>query len=254
MNQNLKVEEKPLLKILFIEDNPSDVQLVSRSLRDSRLAVFEVHHTTNLGEAASLLNHMEFDAIIVDLFLPDSSGLSTLEALLAKNLHLPILVLTGYQDEVLGIQAVRRGAEEYFIKGEIPEEYLARFVTLAIERFKGRANAATDSFVLNAPGNLNLGNLEIDLLKQVVSLKRNQENQVIPLTPIEFRILVLLSGNPGEVMSRSQIVTEIWNNDPKQVSFRTVDKHISSLKRKCSPALDHIQCVYGVGYCLNSFV
>lgn len=230
------------LKLLLVEDNPSDAALFSKALAGSNSAAFEIRHETTLAKGLEACAANKFDIIVLDLSLPDSDGVATLEGMIKQPLGIPVIVLTGSDNEAMGIQAMRLGAEEYLVKGESVD--LARFVLLAFERYKGRALKDQSA----STNNLCVGNVEVDLMKQVALINAHNEKKAVSLTSIEFRILVFLMKNVGDVVSRSQIVSEIWAEDEREISSRTVDKHISSLKRKCSPALDQIQGVYGVGY------
>jgi DNA-binding response OmpR family regulator len=241
---------KTQLKVLLVEDNLSDSTLFSKSLNKSSLAGFEIHNATCLADGLEKSKVTNFDTIILDLSLPDSDGLETLDAFRPTSSSAPIIVLTGLSNKRIGIEAMQKGAEEYLIKGEeLSLEHLDRSILLTIERKKGRLQSETalPSLATTLFQNFKVGDLAIDLAKQSVAYQAGDQQRTVPLTPIEFKILVLLARNPGKVLSRSQIVAEIWNDD-RQISSRTVDKHMSALKRKCAPALDQLKCVYGVGY------
>lgn len=248
----LTQQQLPHFRILLTEDNTSDSQLISKALNESDLATFEIVHTANLADALTAAAKTNFDAVILDLSLPDSDGILTLDTFLEKHPALTVIVLTGLENELLGINAVRKGAEEYLLKKEIMEGHLGRFVTLAIERRKRTSVPQTTKKMPLPLGKVAIGNVEVDLLRQTVFINNNESGKsAVALTPIEFRILTIMLTNPNQVLSRPRIVTEIWAEDEREISSRTVDKHISSLKRKCTPALDKIQSVYGVGYCFE---
>ncbi len=122
------------VKVLLVEDNPADTRLLKGMLSDAKGALFEVVCADRLSTGLSYLSDGGFDVILLDLILPDSQDLETLRSFSEKALGLPILVLTGLQDESLAIQAVRRGAEDYLVKGNLDSAVLTRAVNFAIER------------------------------------------------------------------------------------------------------------------------
>jgi signal transduction histidine kinase len=127
------MEDKPL-KILLVEDNPADAGLLSETLLDITENKFELTHVQLLGEAKAKLAHSGFDAVLLDLSLPDSHGLETVESILSTSPALPIIVLTGLKDESTGIEAVRKGAQDYLVKGQTDSDLLVRVIKYSIER------------------------------------------------------------------------------------------------------------------------
>ncbi len=123
-----------LIKILLVEDNPGDAFLIQESLREGHLMQFKVTQVEQLQEAFLALNHQDFDIILLDLFLPDSQGLNTFTEILPKANHLPIVVLTGLNDEEMAIQSVRLGAQDYLKKDLVIGDLLVYSLCYAIER------------------------------------------------------------------------------------------------------------------------
>jgi two-component system, cell cycle sensor histidine kinase and response regulator CckA len=124
---------KPALKLLIIEDNPADADLVQEQLLDALQAPhFEV--ATRLADAIDKLQKTSFDFILLDLNLPDSRGESTYQAILEAAPRIPVLVLTGVSDEVLGSKAMQSGAQDYLVKGETTTALLERAIRYAIDR------------------------------------------------------------------------------------------------------------------------
>ena len=107
------------LKVLLVEDNPGDADLVQEYLSQARQAVFEVECVPRLASAISLLERDQFDIILLDLGLPDSSGLETLSRILEAAPRTATVVLTGLDDELTGMEAVRLGAQDYLSKGHL---------------------------------------------------------------------------------------------------------------------------------------
>jgi PAS domain S-box-containing protein len=126
-----------LLNILIIEDNPGDVRLIRELLGEGTLQCRDIAQAGSLKSAVTMLDESEFDVIILDLNLPDSAGIETLEAVRkAHGGNVPIIILTGLKDEAMGESAIGSGAEDYLIKGDVTPSMLSRSIRYAIERKK----------------------------------------------------------------------------------------------------------------------
>ena len=124
------------LKILLIEDNPGDARLVREMLADEGSSGSEVVDVGRLSDGLQRLGQEKFDAILLDLSLPDSQGLDTLVKLQANVTGVPLVVLTGLEDEALAARALRQGAQDYLVKGKFGGDLLMRAVWHAIERMR----------------------------------------------------------------------------------------------------------------------
>uniref|UniRef100_UPI0025B49963 hybrid sensor histidine kinase/response regulator n=1 Tax=Trichocoleus desertorum TaxID=1481672 RepID=UPI0025B49963 len=122
------------IKVLLIEDNLAEARLLQEILRVPKFKQFSLLHVKRLAEALVHLQQNSFDAILLDLTLPDSQGLASLPPLLDQAPNLPIVVLTNTNDDDLAIAAVRQGAEDYLVKRQVNAELLARSLYYAIER------------------------------------------------------------------------------------------------------------------------
>jgi DNA-binding response OmpR family regulator len=122
------------IKVLLIEDNVGDYQLILKMLEISEIAKFELMQTPRLFSGLKLLESEKFDIILVDLGLPDSVGLESFKAILKKHPTIPIIILTGLANEEIGIQAIKLGAQDYLVKGEFNGKLLVRAIQYAIER------------------------------------------------------------------------------------------------------------------------
>lgn len=132
-----EVQEQLRPRVLLVEDNRADARLIEELLREAE-AGLDLEWVTRLGEAAQRLNDSEpvIDAVLLDLSLPDSQGFETFASLSSQAPQVPIIMLTGIDDEQLAIQAVRGGAQDYLVKGRVDGELLARAVRYAIERWR----------------------------------------------------------------------------------------------------------------------
>lgn len=124
------------LNILLIEDNPGDAFLIKFYLEESVLKYARLLHAEYLNTAIDLLQNNEFDVILLDLNLPDSKGIETLEAVLEASQGSVVIVLTGLNDEELGLQTVKKGAQDFLVKGQFDGKVLTSSVRYAFERYQ----------------------------------------------------------------------------------------------------------------------
>jgi len=122
------------IRALLVEDNPGDVLLLRQMLRGFMTPPMELVNVERLEEAFQHVTKDQYDIILLDLSLPDSQGFATFERLHEQVSHLPIVVLTGFDDEEFAVRAVRMGAQDYLVKGEISDQLLMRAIRYAIER------------------------------------------------------------------------------------------------------------------------
>ncbi len=122
------------IKVLLVEDNPGDARLLREALAEMADARFELTHVNRLSEALRRLEEDRFDIILLDLSLPDAHGLNTVVWAHGQVPHLPIVVLTGLEDEKLAAETLRQGAQDYLVKGKVDGNLLERSIRYAIER------------------------------------------------------------------------------------------------------------------------
>jgi len=128
------------IKILLVEDNPGDFRLIREMLSEARNFPFNLKHTDRLSIGLEQLVIEDFDVILSDLSLPDSQGIDTFIKIHSQVPQVPIIMLTGFDDEELAVRAVREGAQDYLIKGRVDGDLLVRAIRYAIER--GQAEKA----------------------------------------------------------------------------------------------------------------
>jgi len=172
------------------------------------------------------------DLITLDVSLPGMSGLEVCRELRARGIRTPIIMLTARGEEVDRVLGLEIGADDYVVKPFSLRELLARI--------HARLRAAEPA------ARFRIGDLEVDLDRFAVT----RAGQFVELTAREFGILRLLLRHRGEVVTRNQILDEVWGGD-SSLSPRTVDTHVMNLRRKiegdpASPQL--IQSIYGEGY------
>ncbi|MBF0276324.1 MAG: response regulator [SAR324 cluster bacterium] len=124
------------IKILLVEDNPGDARLIEEFLSEIGKVPSQLAHVECLDDAISLLDNEEFQLILLDLNLPDSRGIETFTTIKNQGVEIPIVALSGLDDETIALEAVHQGAQDYLVKGEINPHLLWRSIQYAIERQK----------------------------------------------------------------------------------------------------------------------
>lgn len=122
------------IKILLIEDNPGDARLLKTQLSLISAAYYEIQHVESMSEAINALNNEKFDVVLTDLSLPDCDGMETVERILAVNSQMPVIVLSGQENEEFSIKMVQLGAQDYLIKGQGDGHLISRSIRYSIER------------------------------------------------------------------------------------------------------------------------
>ena len=129
------MSDKPI-QLLLIEDNPGDARLIREFLSEIRNSPYLLECVDRLSKGLEFLAVRDVDLVLLDLSLPDSQGFDTFARVHAQAPDLPIVVVTGSNDEMLAVQAVQAGAQDYLVKGEIYSGLLSRGMRYAIERKK----------------------------------------------------------------------------------------------------------------------
>lgn len=123
------------MPILLIEDNPADAYLVKTYLNDASVR-HELYHADTLFEGLNTLRERDIQMVLLDLKLPDSDGFKTLTTLMERSSNVPVIVMTGMNNEIVGNQAVRAGAQDFLVKGQFDGKLLGRAIRYAQQRFK----------------------------------------------------------------------------------------------------------------------
>jgi diguanylate cyclase (GGDEF)-like protein len=122
------------VRALLVEDNPADARLMAELLADAGARGVQLQHVDRVSAALMNLENQEFDIVLLDLTLPDSSGLETVSRICAADPRIPVIVLTGMEDDALALAAVHAGAQDYLVKGQVDGAVIARSIRYAIER------------------------------------------------------------------------------------------------------------------------
>ena len=156
-----------MIQVLLVEDNPTDALLVREELEQANGVGFAVTHVEQLRDAIQRLKTVHFDVVLLDLGLPDSDGLATFEQLHRACSGVPVIILSGRNDEQMAVMAVQTGAQDYLVKRQGDESGLARAIRYAIERWRAKetiAAHARQQHTLAALGQLALAGADVNAL------------------------------------------------------------------------------------------
>ena len=127
--------EQPI-RILLVEDNAGDARLLGETLRNEPPGYYDLKHCSRMSEAVDLLAKCEIDIVLLDLGLPDAHGLDSVRRAVAADPEVALIVLTGLDDDTLAAQAMKEGAQDYVIKGQMDDLAVSQFLRFAIERHR----------------------------------------------------------------------------------------------------------------------
>jgi len=224
--------------VLVLEDEPKIAEVLAGYLRRDG---YESTLCGTVKEALGALRERRPNVMILDVALPDGSGLDVLRATAASGDRVPAIVLTARGEESERIVGLELGADDYVTKPFSPRELMARIRAL-LRRVEERSSARSAGELIR------IGEMEMDLASHEVRMDGKPAN----LTATEFRILRILASRPGEVFTRAQLLDRL--QDAGNIYERTLDRHINNLRKKIerdgrNPA--YVLTVYGVGYKLR---
>ena len=134
MAPNRPAADRQSIQILLVEDDPDDVWVMRNLLGDRWDGPFKLTHVELLSAGLERVSDFTFDIILLDLSLPDSQGLETFYTMHERAADVPIVVLSGYNDESIAVRAVQAGAQDYLVEGQVDDNLLVRSIRYAIER------------------------------------------------------------------------------------------------------------------------
>lgn len=220
-------------KILVVEDSKE----VHRQIEISLGTLATLEFQLNLSDAQASLDNEKPDLIILDIELPDGSGIDLCSKIQMDNPEIPIFLLTGKEalsEKIMGFSA---GADDYITK---PFESLELKARVEAKLRKMDLLEVKSDF-------MEWEEISINIKSQEVILKQEQPPRDVELTSLEFKLLLFFADNANDVLSRDVILNEIWGKDV-HVYSRSVDTHVSKLRKKLEPFSELIQSVHGSGY------
>ena len=221
-------------KILIVEDEPDIRSTLEYNLhRDN----FQTESVGNLLDAEKILSTTNISLILLDLMLPDGSGLDLCRKLKADQStnSIPIIILTAKDDEVDKVVGFELGADDYVTKPFSVRELILR-IKAVLKRGQKDSNEIVEV-------ERQFGDLRIDVESHEVHV----DSKLVELTALEFKLLNELVDKRGRVQSRDQLLSEVWGYNA-EVTTRTVDTHIKRLREKLGPMGKYVQTIRGVGY------
>ena len=220
--------------ILVVEDEPDINKTVSYNLANEG---FHPVSALNLKEADVQLSSNNISLIILDLMLPDGSGLDFCKTLKSSNIYknIPIIIVTAKGDEVDKVVGFELGADDYVTKPFSVRELMLRIKAILKRNTQERNSNSSTVFTFEG--------LTISDDSHEVFVN----NVEINLTALEFKLLKHLVDRRGRVQTRDQLLEEVWGYS-SHVTTRTVDTHVKRLREKLKEMGKHIQTIRGVGY------
>ncbi|SPE26078.1 Alkaline phosphatase synthesis transcriptional regulatory protein PhoP [Candidatus Sulfopaludibacter sp. SbA6] len=219
--------------ILTIEDDPAILRGLSDNLQ---FEGYEVITAADGETGYRLQRERKPDLIVLDLMLPRMSGFELCRKLRGEGIQTPILMLTARSEEPDRVLGLDLGADDYVTKPFSVRELMAR-VRALLRRSQPRSDL---------PDDLRFGAVEIDFR----SYEARRNGETIEMTRKEFAILRFLASRAGEVVSRDDLLNEVWGYESYPTS-RTVDNHVAGLRAKLerdASQPEHLKTVHGVGY------
>jgi two-component system phosphate regulon response regulator PhoB len=217
-------------RVLVVDDEPDLLELVRVNLDQSG---FAVETAASGGEALEQLRRAPPDLMVLDLMLPDVSGTEICRQVRAdaQLSQLPIIMLTARADEVDRVVGLELGADDYVTKPFSPRE-----LTLRVRAVLRRRQLPSSAVLESGP-----------ILLDADRHRCQVDGDEVVLTAKEFELLRGLMQRPGRVMTREQLLAEVWGDDIA-VTLRTIDTHLKRLREKLGSAGARIETVRGVGY------
>ena len=221
-------------QVLIIEDEPDIRKTIDYNLTKES---FKVVQAGSIEEGEKALASNQIDVIILDLMLPDGSGLTLCRDIKSddKTKHIPIIILTAKTEEVDRVVGFELGADDYVTKPFSVRELILRVKAILKRGPTSNNNSEDDEYLF--------GELTLNFEAHQAYINGNE----ISLTALEFRLLKHLIDRKGRVQTRDQLLEDVWGYS-SDVTTRTVDTHIKRLREKLGSVGNHIQTIRGVGY------
>jgi DNA-binding response OmpR family regulator len=224
-------------KVLLVEDSKEIKKMVEISLTG---LVEQLDWAENISSAEDFLKSEKYDLILLDIQLPDGNGIEFCQKLFMTYPDTSIFMLTSQDalsEKVMGFSA---GAEDYITKPFSTLELKARVEAKLKRKELQKSNSNL----------LNWEQIKINISNQEVEILENEKFKTIDLTALEFKLLIYFANRVGQVIERDTILNDIWGEDV-HVYSRSVDTHVSKLRKKLESVSVIIESVHGAGYKFN---
>ncbi len=227
------------LRILVVEDDPAVAEALAEGIGQEG---YQVHREATARDGLAFAIARRPHLIVLDVWLPDGSGFEVCRELRRSGLHQPILMLTVQADEIDQVMGLEAGADDYVTKPYRLRELQARIRALLRRAYGELSAAETDLLYVS------------DLIIDRGAGRVTRGDRTVDLTPTEFRLLSFLAQHPGQVLTRDQLLENVWGYDSDAIDEKTVTVHVRRLRTKIeqNPDLPEILVtVPGLGYRLG---
>ena len=224
-------------RILIVDDEDDICMILSYSLQQVGYETFTAH---SAEEALPIIAEQQPNLILLDIMMDGMSGVELVQYMQKQGtLTMPIIFLTALSDENSVLKGFQLGADDYIAKPFHVQEVLAR-VAAVLKR-------TTQTPTVTNSDNLSFEGIQVNLRERSLSV----DGQPVPMTRKELELLCFLIRNKGQVLSRDQLLSTVWADGGSYVLERTVDVHITHLRRKLGRYGSHIVTKSGYGYMLR---
>ncbi len=215
------------MDVLLIEDNPGDARLIEEELKDVQNLRIDLVHEDNLADGLQAVAEREFDVALLDLSLPDSSGLDTVRRMRNAATRIPIVVLTGLEDERMALDTLKEGAQDYVVKGEYTGNLLARVMRYAMERHQATREMEELRRKLSMTEKLStMGALVSDVANEINSFTETISNN---LFEIRRRVNAAADEGDADLPNLMEQVNEATVGSMEAVD--RINRHLRDLRR-----------------------
>jgi DNA-binding response OmpR family regulator len=218
------------MRVLVVDDHSETRELLTRNIERAGCTVKAVG---SCAEAEHALSTAELDVLVLDVMLPDGSGIKLCGQLRARGFHVPILLLTARGDVQDRVSGLNEGADDYLVKPFAIAELIARVRALARRGPVVRDRSAS------------YGEVHVDLAHRCVTLRGKR----VPLTAKEFAIIEVLAAKPG-VVARAELLESVWG-EVTDAAQSSLDVLVGRIRRKLGASAAVLQTVRGLGYSLD---
>jgi signal transduction histidine kinase len=201
------------IKVLLVEDNPGDARLLREALAETARTRFDWTHVDRLAEALRRLEEERFDIILLDLSLPDAQGLDAVVWAHGQVAHLPIVVLTGLENEELAVEALRQGAQDYLVKGKVDGNLLSRSIRYAIERKRAEEQIQESLRRLRALREIERATTSTLDLNRLLDVLLQKIDLLLPYAATTVRLFNTATGLLEPIACRNLAENE-WKSEP----------------------------------------
>lgn len=222
-----------MIKILLVEDDMNIVNTLSEILAKEGMSV---DYATGQTKALEKINNTNYDLMLLDIFLADGNGFAVCSAAKAKS-DIPVIFLTASGDEYSVVTGLDMGADDYIEKPYRPRELISRIKSV-LRRYGKTQSIAS------------FGNVTVDMDKGIVT----KDGKDVFLSALEYRLFLVFLNNPGVVLSRANLLAEIWDVAGDFVNDNTLTVYIKRLRDKIEDDPQNpmiIRTVRGLGYKLG---